>query len=191
MKNYSVEVNENVYVQAEKVLDDMGMDIDTAVRMFLKRVIREQSVAFVLQNMHVLPDAKSTVVNIEDKRVEQDKVDRGEMRKSLALNIFKARGNRIAKNVTYASKNRATYNYWANPNFFVLEDDWTLILNDWVNRKLYLFDISRNSLSASQLVPRADQKDLIDIQIPDDIPGFVDKRSGVCFVKFLIDEIDY
>ena len=83
------------------------------------------------------------------------------------------------------------YNYWSNPNFSVLEEDWTLILNDWVNQILYLFRIPRNSISASELVGRNDQPDLIDIQILEDNPNFVDRRSDFSFRQFLVDEINY
>ena len=105
--------------------------------------------------------------------------------------MFKERGRYIDKNVTYSSKNRTTYNYWSNPNFAFLNEDWTLILNDWVNHKLYLFRVPRNSISYSELVGRNDQPDLIDIQIQDDNPNFVDIRSGFSFRQFLVDQIDY
>lgn len=191
MKKIVIEVQEDTLDQATGVLEDLGLDVESAVRMFLKRVVKDQSVAFVLPNANAVRVSKSVVERVAPQTTETVKVDRGEMRKTLAVKMFKERGRYIDKNVTYSSKNRTTYNYWSNPNFSVLEEDWTLILNDWVNQKLYLFRIPRNSISASELVGRNDQPDLIDIQILEDNPNFVDRRSDFSFRQFLVDEINY
>ncbi len=191
MKKIVIEVQEDTLDQATGVLEDLGLDIESAVRMFLKRLVKEQSVAFVLPSVNSVRVSKPVVERVAPQTTETVKVDRGEMRKTLAVKMFKERGRYIDKNVTYSSKNRTTYNYWSNPNFSVLEEDWTLILNDWVNHKLYLFRIPRNSISASELVGRNDQPDLIDIQILEDNPNFIDRRSDFSFRRFLVDEIDY
>ena len=191
MKKIVIEVQEDTLDQATGVLEDLGLDVESAVRMFLKRVVKDQSVAFVLPNANAVRVSKPVVERVAPQTMETVKVDRGEMRKTLAVKMFKERGRYIDKNVTYSSKNRTTYNYWSNPNFSVLEEDWTLILNDWVNHKLYLFRIPRNSISASELVGRNDQPDLIDIQILEDNPNFIDRRSDFSFRRFLVDEIDY
>ena len=190
MKKIIIEVQEDTLDQATGVLEDLGLDVESAVRMFLKRVVKDQSVAFVLPSANTVR-APQPVVERVAPQTETVKTDRGEMRKTLAVKMFRERGRYIDKNVTYSSKNRTTYNYWSNPNFSVLEEDWTFILNDWVNRKLYLFRIPRNSISASELVGRNDQPDLIDIQILEDNPNFVDRRSEFSFRRFLIDEMDY
>lgn len=191
MKKIVIEVQEDTLDQATGVLEDLGLDVESAVRMFLKRVVKDQSVAFVLPNANAVRVSKPVVERVAPQTTETVKVDRGEMRKTLAVKMFKERGRYIDKNVTYSSKNRTTYNYWSNPNFSVLEEDWTLILNDWVNHKLYLFRIPRNSISASELVGRNDQPDLIDIQILEGNPNFVDRRSDFSFRQFLVDEINY
>ena len=191
MKKIVIEVQEDTLDQATGVLEDLGLDVESAVRMFLKRVVKDQSVAFVLPNANAVRVSKPVVERVAPQTTETVKVYRGEMRKTLAVKMFKERGRYIDKNVTYSSKNRTTYNYWSNPNFSVLEEDWTLILNDWVNHKLYLFRIPRNSISASELVGRNDQPDLIDIQILEDNPNFVDRRSDFSFRQFLVDEINY
>jgi hypothetical protein len=107
------------------------------------------------------------------------------------MKMFRERGKYIDKNVTYSSKNRTTYNYWANPEFSVLKEDWTLILNDWVNLKLYLFRIPAKAISPQELVARNDKPNLIDIQILEDNSSFVDRRSEYSFRKYLVDEINY
>ena len=191
MKKIIIEVQEDTLDQATGVLEDLGLDVESAVRMFLKRVVKEQSVAFVLPSVNAVGVSKPVVERVASQTTEAVKVDRGDMRKTLAIKMFKERGRYIDKNVTYSSKNRTTYNYWSNPNFAFLNKDWTLILNDWVNHKLYLFRVPRNSISDSELIGRNDQPDLIDIQIQDDNPNFVDIRSGFSFRQFLVDQIDY
>ena len=191
MKKVFIEIQEDTLNQVNNVLDDLGLDIESAIRMFLRRIVRDQSVAFVLNNTGTIASVPQSIIENNTFQSDVVKIDRGEMRKMLAIKMFKERGKIIDKNVTYSSKNRTTYNYWSNPNFSVLDENWSLILNDWVNRKLYLFNIPSRSISASQLVPRNDQKDLIDIQILENDPNFVDKRSGFGFKCFLTDEIDY
>ncbi len=190
MEKLTIEINENVLKQATEVLEDLGMDVQGAIRMFMKRIVREQSVAFVLpdNSNNIVPQG---LVVATPEQIVTEKVDKGEMRKTLAIKLFKSRGQYIDRNVTYSSKNRTTYNYWSNPNFSFLEEDWSFILNDWVNRKLYLFKIPKNSIRYSQLTARNDQPELIDIQIFEDDPTFTDKRSDYSFRQFLADEVNY
>ena len=191
MKKIIIEVQEDTLDQATGVLEDLGLDVESAIRMFLKRVVKEQSVAFVLPSINAVSVSQPVVERAAPQTTETVKVDRGEMRKSLAMKMFRERGKYIDKNITFSSKNRSTYHYWANPDFSVLKGDWTLILNDWVNRKLYLFRIPAKTISPNELTPRNDKPNLIDIQILEDNPSFVDRRSEYSFRRFLIDQIDY
>lgn len=190
MKKIIIEVQEDTLDQATGVLEDLGLDVESAVRMFLKRIVKEQSVAFVLPSANTV-SAPQPVVERVAPQTETVKADRGEMRKSLAMKMFRERGKYIDKNITFSSKNRSTYHYWANPDFSVLKEDWNLILNDWVNRKLYLFRIPAHSIHEQDLVARNDKPNLIDIQILEDNPSFIDRRSEYSFRRFLIDQIDY
>ena len=190
MKKIIIEVQEDTLDHATGVLEDLGLDVESAVRMFLKRIVKEQSVAFVLPSANTV-SAPQPVVERVAPQTETVKADRGEMRKSLAMKMFRERGKYIDKNITFSSKNRSTYHYWANPDFSVLKEDWNLILNDWVNRKLYLFRIPAHSIHEQDLVARNDKPNLIDIQILEDNPSFIDRRSEYSFRRFLIDQIDY
>ncbi len=189
MKNVCIEVKEEVFEEVNGILEDCGMDMEIAVKMFFKRLIKEGSMAFLMKNAN----SRGEMNNLPVEHILPSNLttDRGEMRKVLAIRLFRDKGRQIGKTVTYSSKNRATYNYWANPSFSVLSQDWKLILNDWVNRKIYLFSIPKNSLSRSSLVARNDQQNLIDLQILEQAPGFIDKRSGVSFNPYLIDTIAY
>ena len=189
MKEILIKVPEDAWEEANNVLDDLGLDIEIAVKMFLKRVAKDKTVAFVLPNTDGV--GSHYILGKATNKTETIKVDRGDMRKSLAIKLFRERGKHIDANVTYSSKNRSTYNYWANPDFSVLRDDWTFILNDWVNRKLFLLRVPGGSISASELVARNDKPNLIDIQILEDNPSFGDRRSEYCFRRFLVDQIDY
>ena len=190
MKKITLEVQGETLDQATAILEDLGLDVESAVRMFMKRLVKEQSVAFLLSGVSNAPVQRYETESVATQ-TETSKVDRGEMRKGLAMKLFRERGKYIDKNVTYSSKNRTTYNYWANPDFSVLKSDWTLILNDWVNRKLYLFRVPAKAISAHELIGRNDKPNLIDIQILEDNPSFVDRRSEYSFRRFLIDQIDY
>ncbi len=187
MKNVVVEVKDEIFEQVNEILDGCDLDMEIAIKMFFKRIIREKSISFMLPKTDSC-EAKS---RCSDNSASTPRADKGEMRKSIAVRLFKERKNNLSNTVTYSSKNRTTHNFWANPSFSVLKSDWSLILNDWINRKLFLFYIPENSIPASILYPRNDQKNLIDLQILENVPGFVDKISGFSFKKFLIDEIDY
>ena len=177
-----IEIQDEILHQATEIIEELGLDVESSIRVFLKRVVREHSLAFVLSNStgNGIPNQ---VVEGRVLKAESPKIDRGEMRKSLAMKMFRERGKYIDRNITYSSKNRTTYNYWANPDFAVLEEDWTLILNDWVNHKLYLFRIPAKTISANELIARNDKPNLIDIQILEDNPNFVDRRSEYCFIR--------
>ena len=95
------------------------------------------------------------------------------------------------KAVTFCSKNRTTHIYWSTPSIFILNEDWTLILNDWINRRLYLLRIPHRSISPMELVVRSDRIQMIDLQIINDDPEFTDKKSGYKFRKFLVDTVEY
>ena len=85
MKKIIIEVQEDTLDQATGVLEDLGLDVESAVRMFLKRVVKEQSVAFVLPNVNAVSVSQPVVERAAPQTTETVKVDRGEMRKSLAM----------------------------------------------------------------------------------------------------------
>ncbi len=185
MKEITVSLDDEVLKQATNILDDIGMDMQGAIRMFVRRIVREQSIAFVL------PTTSAAKVAVEEpkKRLEP-KVDKGEMKPILAKKIFKERGHNFLE-ATFASKNTTTYRYWSNPQVSVLKEDWTLILNDWVNRKLYLLEIPKNTIGKGMLGIRIlNGKELLNIQIVDD-EELTDKVSGYKFRPFVKDQVDY
>lgn len=217
------EINEDLYRQAESVFDDAGIDSETAVRMFFKRVVKEGSFAFLLQdrqpvreesvqnddaNLHIsrreslLDVASQNFANASpsDKNMafgrrianqNDAKTDSDRMRKSNAVRLLLSKGYDLYRTITFASKNTGAYNYWANPDDYYVKYDWSLILNDWMERKLYLFNIPAGSIADNVLVPRADKPDKIDLQIMYNDVTFTDNRSGFSFAKYLVGEVKY
>ncbi len=185
MKEIMVSLDEEMLKQATKVLDDIGIDMQGAIRMFVRRIVREQSIAFVL------PTTSAVAVAVEEpKKKAVIKVDKGEMKPILAKKIFRERGHNFLE-ATFASKNTTTYRYWANPQVSVLKEDWTLILNDWANRKLYLLKIPKNTIGEGILGIRVlNGKELLNIQIVDD-EELTDKVSSYKFRPFVKDQVDY
>jgi len=177
-KQITFEIDEDIHDEVNKILDDVGLDIQGIINVCFKRIIKENSVSFLLSNKST--SERNTNYYAESK-----------MSKSKAMRLFSSKGIKINRDVTFASKNNNAYNYWANPNFEVLNYDWNLMLNDWINKTIYLFQIPKSTFSISDFKPRADRSELIDLQIMYNDPTFTDNRSGISFLKFLVDEINY
>lgn len=181
MKKY-VAVDSQFFKEAEPVLDEMGIDLDTVVKMTLKKIAREKDLTFLMNRTE--PSMPSAVPPIQQ-------VDRGTMSKNVAVQIFREHGFHFSRNITFASKNRSANNYWANPYFFSLDSEWQLILNDWIKRELHLFIIPARSIAHNQMVPRVDQPDKIDLQIGYGDPTFTDNRSKISFARYRVRSIRY
>lgn len=178
-----VKVDSQLAKEVELVLDDVGIDMETAVKMTFKRIIKEKSIAFLTSNYGSSKESKDV------ERVNMPESNK--MVKSRAAILFRAHGIHLNQNVTFASKNKSAYNYWANPSFSVLEKDWYLILNDWSQKTLHLFMIPANAILPDDLRCRADQPDRIDLQICYDDPNYMDNRSKICFSTYKIKELAY
>lgn len=185
-----IKVDAQLVKESQDVLDDIGIEVETVVRMALKRVVKDKSIAFLMaqtEKAEVPREQVQLPVSPQPAYVADD----NRMTKSLAVSLFEREGVRFNRNITFASKNRAAYNYWANPYFFALKQDWFLILNDWNRRELHLFVIPANAILATQLVARTDIQEKIDLQISYGDPTFTDNRSKIKFQKYWIKSIKY
>lgn len=186
----SVELNfdENLLNQSIEILETVGMDIQTIVKVLLTKIVREGSVAFLFGQKN--PEVSNVPKNREiiSNTTETDGV---KMTKSRAKRLFANANIEITDTVTFASKNRAVANYWANPSFDVLKKDYTLILNDVVRKKLMLFLIPAYSIKDFELEKRRDRPELIELQIAYNDRTYTDTRSGYSFSKFFVKEISY
>ena len=108
-----------------------------------------------------------------------------------AVSLFRNAGFNISRNCTFASKNRATFLYWANPKIDMLQDDWWLILNDNIKYELNLFKIPAGSIDLKDMIVRADKPYLIDLQIFYNDETFLDTRSCISFAKWYVKTLKY
>lgn len=190
MEQILLSLDENLVKEAKVVFNYFGIDVQTGIKMFLTRVVNDKTISFLFSQVKQAPtEFKRTDNNVsEDAPTPNNDF---KMTKNGAIRLFLNNGNKIAETVTFASKNRSAYNYWANPNIDVLKNDWSLILNDVARRKLYLFNIPAKTISEYAVTLRADNQELIDLQIMYNDSTFTDNRSRISFIKFKADEIDY
>ena len=105
-----------------------------------------------------------------------------------AIQLFDEKGYNICHyNTSYASKNNGHDVYWINPDKRHLNEDWYIILNDYINKRLYLLNIPKNSISNLEM--RNDRICNVSIRYND--INFLDVNSNICFGKYLIDMIEY
>ncbi len=181
-----LDFDENLINETTNIFEYYGLDMQTGIKMFLTRVTKDKSVSFLFGQMNQTQTTNNVISN--DKSLKENS---SKMTKNYAIRLFVNKGCNVARNVTFASKNRSAYNYWANPNFDILNENWSFILNDNHKQKLYLFNILAKTISKAQLTPRADMKDVIDLQIRYNDITFTDNRSGFSFAQFLTYEIEY
>ena len=179
----NIMIDEKLYNEAKTILDEVGIEVGTVIRMTLKRVIRDGNISF-LTNQQEIPQ---NIAPIQEPIIAAD----NRITKNRAISLFVSKGYRVSRNVTFASKNRSAYNYWANPSFMALREDWFLILNDWINKELHLFRVPAYSIKANELLCRIDQQDKIDLQISYNDPTFTDNRSKISFRKYYVTTIKY
>ena len=184
-KQVVLDFEDQIFEQANAVFENIGLDFRSATNMFLKRVIKDGSISFLFSQKTI-----SSYNRVIDKEFLPP-IDKGDMTKYKALRLFSSKGYNLGKNVTFASKNRSAYNYWANVEFGMLANDWHLILNDWINKVVYLFFIPAHTIKAEELTPRSDKPYLVDLQIMYNDTTFTDNRSGYSFNKFLVETITY
>ena len=183
-----IELNENIYLLAKEIIEDLGLEIDNAINIFLKKVIKENSIGFLFtkrENELVENDSISEDIPLTNL------VNVNKMTKNIAKRLFSEKGYQISLNYVFASENMSTHIFWANFHYSILSQDLTLILNDKTNKTLYLLFIPANTINANDLVMRADKPEIVDLQIAYNDPTFTDNRSGISFSKHIIETINY
>lgn len=181
MEQTNIIIDKNLVTEAERVLENIGLDITTVTKIMLKKIINEGNINFLMTKANT---TKPTSTKSTDSTISK-------MTKSKAINLLKNEGIEFYGITTFASKNSSAYNYWANPESSVLDTQWNLILNDWINQEIHLFIIPKNSLDTASIVFRADKKNQIDLQIMYDDKLFTDNRSKISFARYLVKTIKY
>ncbi len=187
IKNIEISIDESILNEVETILDDSGLDLEIITKMVVKKVYKDKNIDFLLNSTRNI--VADNISNQQNMNVSNE----NKMRKSLAISLFKSEGIDFnASNITYASKNKGAYNYWANPYITYFEADWYLILNDQFSNRLYLFYIAQGDINYEvDLTKRLDLPNVIDLQIAYNDPTFTDNRSKFSFRKFLVKEIKY
>ena len=183
-----IELNENIYLLAKEIIEDSGLEIDYAINIFLKKVIKENSIGFLFtkrENEVVENDSISEDVPLTNL------VNVNKMTKSIAKRLFVNTGLKLCDNCIFASENMSTHIYWANMHYSILSQDWSLILNDKSSKTLYLLFIPAKTFNATDLVMRADKPEVIDLQIAYNDPTFTDNRSKMSFGEYIVKTINY
>ena len=183
----TVYVDEQLLRDAEQILEEIGLDASAVAKMALKRVVRDGGISFLVTDVPRI-EIQAPAETVAPVPVVEEP---GRINKSAAVNLFRRTGIYANNNVTFASKNKAGNYYWANPLFDALKQDWYLVLNDWMRKELHLFRIPAHSLKESDLVPRSDNEEKIDLQIAYNDTTYTDGRSKVSFDQFHIKSISY
>lgn len=195
-------MKENIIMEIEKekldninnILSHSYIDLNMLIQMVFNRTIQENSINWITHNGQSknMSTNKSSMTGYDVLKNEvKSFVNTNHITKNIACRMFEDNGNVINRTCTFASKNKTAYNYWANPNFDVLKQDWSLILNDNINKEIYLFNIPKNTFIDRNFVPRCDIAEKMDIQIMYNDPTFTDNRSYVSFKRYLVDSIKY
>lgn len=182
------ELNEDFYIDAKNIVLEEGLDIDTVVNIFFKKIVKEGSIGFLFgrkDNEVNTPNSVSQSVNVRGPLFDN------RMTKSIAKRLFMDKGFKIGDNCVFASENSSTHIFWANIHYSVLSQNWSLILNDKSKKILHLLSIPAGEFNADDLVMRADKPEIIDLQIAYNDPTFTDNRSRLSFSKYLVESINY
>ena len=91
--------------------------------------------------------------------------DKNKMTKKKAVALLLQKNFELNEKVTFSSSNSRNGVYWANPNPKFLHLDWSLILNDIKNRKLYLLNIPKNTFKSENISLKSPDYELLDIRL--------------------------
>ncbi len=193
-EKFVLELNSEMFYQCKELAEDIGLSMEGVFNMFLKKLLNEGDWSFLFKSPKINHEKKiiaNEVAICNNNEVITCNNDNVTMTKSKAIRLLKSKNIDVKHVVTYASKNKSSDFYWANPNFEVLDDNWTLILNDWIDRKLIVFNIPLHSIRPEQFKARADKEQLIDLQISYKDSTYTDSRSEFSFLKYFVDIITY
>ncbi len=152
MKSISIELEEQIYNEAQAILNDYGLDVEGVIKSTLKRIVRQGSAEFIFAKQGVQAQTEHAAVeNIDTKPLVNGETKFigmvastpatpiAKITKTIAKSYFAKRGYVFDAPVIFSSRNKATSDYWANPSINTVRGKWYLILNDQYQRILRLF----------------------------------------------------
>ena len=136
--------------------------------------------------------SKSTVLPpIVDSTKEQRELRaKGEVKTFLEDKKIK-----LSKFFSYAKLQEKKNTFWINPDINLVKENWMLVLNNQIARKIYILKVPSNTFSCSLnkeegiLRIRPDKPMYLDLNI--NCKTFVDAGSKVSFKEYIVETINY
>ena len=118
----------------------------------------------------------------------------GKRAKNDAIEYLTAKGIELGKKPSYGVKQPEKDEYWLNPQTYLLEKEWFVILNNNATMELTILKIPANSLclktdNTKGLLVRLDKPTLIDLNL--NTATLIDRKSGVDFSGFVVNKVKY
>jgi hypothetical protein len=111
------------------------------------------------------------------------------------ISFLKKKQIELPNNVSYGKLQESKNWFWVNPDVSFLSTDWTLILNNQVEKKITIIRIPKTTFRASLekidgfLILRKDKPNYIDLNIS--AKDFIDQRSKIEFKNYIKEVINY
>jgi hypothetical protein len=111
------------------------------------------------------------------------------------ISFLKTKQIELPNNVSYGKLQESKNWFWVNPDVSFLSTDWTLILNNQIEKKITIIRIPKNTFRASLekidgfLILRKDKPNYIDLNIS--AKEFIDQRSKIEFKNYIKEVINY
>ena len=131
-----------------------NIEIDPNLLDELKDYVEVENIKSTIEKLvrNYIKQQKSTQKN--EEAIEVETCNKNEMTKKKAVALFSHENCELHSCVTFASTNKTTGQFWANPNPEYIKHDWSFILNDKKKRKLYLLEISKNTFRSGDIPVR-------------------------------------
>ena len=164
-----VEIEEDDYKLFKNIINQNKKTTKELFEIFIHKTVAENSIDWLYTSIN--GEVKTKNIKIKT-----------------AIKLFNNKGyNLNLYNTNYASKNKNNYVYWINPDKRHLSEEWYIILNDYINKRLYLLKIPPNSIACLKM--RNDKICNVSIRYND--ANFLDVYSNIYFGKYLVDVIGY
>lgn len=114
--------------------------------------------------------------------------------KRTAKQFLEENGVKLPKGFNYAKRQDSRAEFWINPRIEVVNQDWTLILNNQFKNELIVIKVPAGTFKIQSgkeagLFPRKDKPEYIDLNILED--QFVDRKSKCDFSVFVENVFKY
>ncbi len=194
------------YVLIEKAKENNVLDCDNKVKgnppkvskfnkVSLNQYLEEALFLLELIGVTVFSDNMQNVTTLIPTVKNSDEESIEIRAKGEAKAFLEENGVILKKYWTYASRQRNSEHYWANPNVSYVDVDWTIVLNNQFVSELIILEIPAKTLQIALykgkqgLRVRNDNNQRIDLNI--DSTTLKEKRSKIDFSPFVTKRIKY